>query len=491
MSESSFGDLVIVIPGILGSRLARREGDRLTTVWDLSIARLPRMLKALVTGGLMLEGGGVAPPDDAIEAVELFSYQLLPRFFGVDDYGALVDSLQRSVGAKQVVTFPYDWRLSNRHAAKRLEVKAMDALNRWRTESGNAQAKLWLVCHSMGGLVARYFCEQLGGREHTRAVITIGTPHRGSVKALDALVNGNRLGPFDVTRLVRSLPSAYELLPLFPVVRDESGPKMEVRRVAEFFGLDPVTGQDVQDSVDPMAAGRQSPLPGLDRGMLKRALEFHAGIRVPAEARQGTGEPAPYDQRAFFNRRQPTPLCARLHSGGLEILETYPERAGNGWIEDEARGDGTVPSFSSVPIEWENTEGAIAIGEKHAAMQSAVALRDTIFNWLRPMDVRGKKGGPVDDSAVIELNVPSTIEVGEDLTVSTATVRPANAYVDVVHVDTNTKRTSPVAMIGQNARKTTVFSHLAPGVHRVTARAVDKTMPEISDYVYVIDRNDG
>ena len=46
-----------------------------------------------------------------------------------------------------------------------------------------------LICHSMGGLVARYYVEKLGGDAHVNTVITCGTPHRGSTLADDA-------GPF-------------------------------------------------------------------------------------------------------------------------------------------------------------------------------------------------------------------------------------------------------------------------------------------------------
>ena len=52
----------------------------------------------------------------------------------------------------------------------------------------------------MGGLVARYFIEALGGWEVTRALITFGTPYRGSVNAIDFLAHGFKkgIGPFKV-----------------------------------------------------------------------------------------------------------------------------------------------------------------------------------------------------------------------------------------------------------------------------------------------------
>jgi triacylglycerol lipase len=40
-----------------------------------------------------------------------------------------------------------------------------------------------LVCHSLGGLVARVYLEQLGGARRVDRCITLGTPHRGTYNA--------------------------------------------------------------------------------------------------------------------------------------------------------------------------------------------------------------------------------------------------------------------------------------------------------------------
>jgi triacylglycerol esterase/lipase EstA (alpha/beta hydrolase family) len=45
-------------------------------------------------------------------------------------------------------------------------------------------ARVVLICHSMGGLVARHYLEVLGGYKDAKALITFGTPHRGSIDAL-------------------------------------------------------------------------------------------------------------------------------------------------------------------------------------------------------------------------------------------------------------------------------------------------------------------
>ncbi|MCX6124571.1 MAG: hypothetical protein NTV34_07445 [Proteobacteria bacterium] len=40
-----------------------------------------------------------------------------------------------------------------------------------------------LVCHSLGGLVARVYIQELGGSRRVRSVVTLGTPHRGTYNA--------------------------------------------------------------------------------------------------------------------------------------------------------------------------------------------------------------------------------------------------------------------------------------------------------------------
>src|SRR5512144_3197882 len=42
---------------------------------------------------------------------------------------------------------------------------------------------LTIVGHSKGGLIAAYYVKKLGGWRRTRAVVTLGTPHRGTPRA--------------------------------------------------------------------------------------------------------------------------------------------------------------------------------------------------------------------------------------------------------------------------------------------------------------------
>ena len=470
----AFSDLVVVIPGILGSRLVRRTGNRARVIWDLSIRNLPRLLRAAATGALVLD-----MDDDTIEADGLFSYQLLPGFFGVDDYASLVGVLRGAVGADQVVTLPYDWRRSNRIAAESLAVVVGEGLRKLR-EAGAKDPKAWLVAHSMGGLVARYYCEHLGGAADTRGIISIATPHRGSVAAADALVNGKRYGPLDLTPFVRSMPAVYELLPLFPVLRTGSGKDLRLLRIAETFGLDPVTGENLPTSVDG-ARPPVDPIPHLDRAMLQDALRFHAAIRIPAEARP-LGETS-YLQRVIFNRRQHTLHSASARGDGLEMLRSYPVLDGGTWREDDARGDGTVPAQSAVPIEWDDTGDAVPNAQKHTAIQATREAQDSISNWLRPADARGFKGRVVSDDDVFVLDVAPVIAQGEPLEVTVSAGRGTFATVEVTDESTGQTHSEPVAVTDEP--RTLIFNGLPNGVHKITAKGRAITHPPVSDYTYV------
>ena len=55
--------------------------------------------------------------------------------------------------------FAYDWRRDNRVASRQLPRRPRAGSRRGEAKSGNRDAKLILIGHSMGGLVARHFIE--------------------------------------------------------------------------------------------------------------------------------------------------------------------------------------------------------------------------------------------------------------------------------------------------------------------------------------------
>lgn len=214
----------VILPGILGSQLQRRDG---TQVWlnlgnafgshDLSLPlRVPLgdSRDDLVPGGLL-----------GFDAV-------LPRLFGFQEYADLLALLRaagfRDVDEDQGVAgyriFSYDWRRDLVESARRLH----DVLEELAERRGDPGACFNLVGHSMGGLVARYYLRfgtaepdedapvTWAGARRIRHLLLVAAPNAGAIPALDTLLNGTRVG-FSTTTLsapvVAGMPAIYQLLP--------------------------------------------------------------------------------------------------------------------------------------------------------------------------------------------------------------------------------------------------------------------------------------
>lgn len=80
-----------------------------------------------------------------------------------------------------------------------------------------------IVAHSMGGVIARYYVQVLGGHHRVDTVVTLGTPHRGTYTA--------HLGIG---------PAARQLLPRSPLMRrlEETARPSAVRWIAYYSDLD-------------------------------------------------------------------------------------------------------------------------------------------------------------------------------------------------------------------------------------------------------------
>lgn len=121
----------------------------------------------------------------------------------------------RSHGHQRQIAVNYRSRGSIQQLALRLK-REIDATVRG--------GRIDLIAHSLGGLVARFYLQQLGGARRVDRLITLGTPHHGSHAA-----------NFIPTRLVR------QLLPEGPFIRHlNTLPAPEGPRVVSF-----VAGRDL------------------------------------------------------------------------------------------------------------------------------------------------------------------------------------------------------------------------------------------------------
>src|SRR5436309_12067703 len=194
MTQRRLRDIVIILPGILGSVLQKNGRD----LWAISGQALGPALASL--GGslqdLQLQGDDPDIDDlgDGVEATRVMpDIHLIPGLWKIDGYSKLKNYLLTTFDARlgeNLFDFPYDWRRDNRVAARKLQRDAEQWLHAWRQKSDNDKAQLILVGHSMGGLVSRHYLECLDGWRNTRALVTFGTPYRGSLKAVGTLANG-------------------------------------------------------------------------------------------------------------------------------------------------------------------------------------------------------------------------------------------------------------------------------------------------------------
>lgn len=342
-------DIVILLPGISGSVL-QKNGK---VVWGYSGRPLGTTLMTRgrwLRENLLLNGDhpGPAALDDGIVATAAMpDLHLLPGLWKIDGYTRVARTLTDRFALRSqenYFEFPYDWRRDNRSSAERLLRASHDWLKAWR-EQGNPDAQLILVAHSMGGLVARYFLEVLGGWTDTRALITFGTPYRGSLNAIDSIANGVRKGPFgliDLSAALRSFTSIYQLLPTYPAYADTSG---KLIRVSEAHDI-----------------------PNLDAAMAADALRFHHEIRdaVALNRKDPRWEEKHYDLYPIAGIGQETSQSALRLKDGVELVNSY---AGT-----DLSGDGTVPRVSAIPLEFEANQVDMYAATKHGSLQNADAV---------------------------------------------------------------------------------------------------------------------
>ncbi len=153
-------------------------------------------------------------------------------------YDDLIDTLKANgyTEGTDLFTFPYEWRNSNVDSAVMLKNK-IDAV-----KAICQCAKVDLVAHSMGGLVARQYIQSDQYQNDVDQLIFLGTPHLGAVDSYLSW-EGGEVAPsrtawikkFLFTREAQKfgypslfayihdkIPSVQELLPMFDYLRDQN-----------------------------------------------------------------------------------------------------------------------------------------------------------------------------------------------------------------------------------------------------------------------------
>lgn len=157
----------------------------------------------------------------------------IPSF--IHEYQGLIDTL-KNLGYQQnkdFYLFAYDWR-------QPIE-KTIDDLNNFLDQLTINNQQFHLIGHSLGGLIARIFTQKYP--QKIAKIISVGSPHQGAVQVYKPLSAGeiDRENTFmwlaqklilvlnkttletDRETLQKKIPVAFDLLPIFAFLKDESG----------------------------------------------------------------------------------------------------------------------------------------------------------------------------------------------------------------------------------------------------------------------------
>jgi pimeloyl-ACP methyl ester carboxylesterase len=460
------GDVIVLLPGITGSVLQKDGRD----VWAISAGAAVRALTSLgrSISDLILEEDPADVDDlgDGVTAPRVVpDTHLIPGLWKIDGYTKVARAVQETFDVRageNFFEFSYDWRRDNRVAARRLARMSHDWLSSWRDRSGNADAKLILIGHSMGGLVSRYFLEAMEGWKDTRLLLTFGTPYRGSLNALDFVANGmkKKLGPItliDLSDLLRSFTSVYQLLPIYPCFDGGDG---QLVRLTE------------TDRV-----------PNLDADRAAAARGFHEEIREAVDAHVQDGE---YVERGYrihpiVGMFQRTSQSARVTDGGLEILHEY-----RGEDQD---GDGTVPRVSATPLELSNQQREVFVADRHGSLQNADPVLVQMAGLLSGIDL--------DLSAYYALNTRLSLDLDDAYGVGQPVeirVRPEDPSADLTAsvLDTATGETVARASIAPTTAewRRAELAPLPAGTYRITVRGEGPVDPVTDVFVVVGEEAD-
>jgi hypothetical protein len=419
---------VIVIPGILGSRLVDSKSNRV--VWgafagdyadprDPEGARLVALPMALGTPLGALKDDVV--PDGVLRSltievlglpIELGAYVEILRTLGVGGYRdqglAAVDYGEEHFTCFQ---FDYDWRRDNVENARRfheflLEKRAyVQGELKKRYGVDKQDLKFDVVAHSMGGLVLRYYLAYgtrdlpadgsvpeatwEGARYVDRAII-VGTPNAGSARALVELVEGEKFAPIlpeYSPALLGTMPSVYQLLP-----RARHGCAVEAgtKRIEDLYdpalwermrwGLAaPAQDELLRALLPDVAAPEERRRIALDhlKKCLDRAKAFAAALDAPA------APPPGLELFLVAGDALPTPAVIDVdpQTGAVSVAESA---AGDGTVLrtsallDERMGKDWQP-WVRTPIRWDQVT---FLSAGHLALTKDAAFTNNVLYIL-------------------------------------------------------------------------------------------------------------
>ncbi|MBI4716449.1 MAG: hypothetical protein HY763_01470 [Planctomycetes bacterium] len=348
-------DTVVLLPGGMGSQLERSPRPYRA---DWSPPPLHQYQNVWIDDGLLFEGDArklevetatgerrdrgeyIVIPNGEVDWTLIRPYDGARAFFESTRYNFVV--------------FGFDWRHSVTEAARWLH----DFLKRLRTRIQKRRAedplpRTTLVCHSMGGLVAKVFLTRYFSKAESAAtvgqwlhrVITVGTPFYGVWDQLDRMYIGQAplnilYDAAELARVASSLPGPYILLPLHEQLYLDH----QAYFLAQGLGSFPVQDADdprrTADPFDPAC------FPRFPKWVQQSYLDEARGIRDVIHADlHADVMPRMFHIRGVKDAGTPAVLSWPAYDGKKYKPGIPPARPTA--VSARGPGDGTVPAWSS------------------------------------------------------------------------------------------------------------------------------------------------
>jgi pimeloyl-ACP methyl ester carboxylesterase len=293
-------------------------------------------------------------------------------------YEGIIDEIRDEMGKQPYAyAFTYDWRKDNRLSANALaefieRVLKIAAVHE-RSAGRRPPRQVVLIGHSMGGLVIKWCATQILSSRKIARIITIATPYKGSLKAIEALLPGARKlfgieHQKSMRHAARTMPGLYQLLPSWKgaVVDQESGNAMSPFKIGSW-----------QKSLVRSLADKYSP-----EFFQKKLSDAEAFSRVVSRA-----WPAQLAKKVYYaygvGSKTWKQVKVDTRKDNLYLF--------NKAVEDD-RGDGTVPSLSAIQSEipkgrrtYKDQRHTISdlLAGQHANMPNHSELQDWVLGILR------------------------------------------------------------------------------------------------------------
>jgi pimeloyl-ACP methyl ester carboxylesterase len=421
---------VIVIPGLLGSKLVDKDTNEM--VWgtfgfgqvDPNTPTGARQFSLPMGKGKKLKDlRDNVKPDGALDRVvvnflglplELNAYYNILQTLGVGGYRdedlGIAGAVDYGKDHYTCFQFAYDWRRDIVESAKELDhfIKTRAQYVQKETEKRfgikMVKVKFDLVAHSMGGLVARYYLRYgaadlpedgslpkltWAGAEYIEHLVIIGTPNAGSMDSLEDMIHGasvDSLFPSYPAAVLSTMPSMYELLPRgrhSPLLREDGQPVADLLDPELWknrqWGLADPKQDPVLKLLLPEVASREQRLEiALDHQAksLRRGRQFTTAMDLPAKP------PESVKLLLIAGDAEETKMTAQINpEGGVTIVGNGP---GDGTVlrssalmDERKAGDLSQRLIS--PIHWRQVH---FIFSDHLGLTKDPAFTDNVLYFL-------------------------------------------------------------------------------------------------------------